>query len=307
MIDLDYYVKKLQKKKFSIFLFHGVIKESVNGIRNYTKKHILEEDFENLMINLKRYGIPLALDEVVQFHKKNMPLPDFSFSITFDDGFENNYSIARPILEKLSIPATFYVSTNLIDKNLMTWIDQIEYCIDQINSKTLDLPWSNVPFKISSKKTKIKFLNYLRQILKKDPVIYPSEKLVRYIFQQCGINLIRSSDGPLDKKMNWKQISNLHNNKLFSVGGHSHNHVSLGLLEPEEMKSEIQKSINYLKNKGDIESQHYSYPEGQDIDYNKNVEKLLKISGIKCCPTAIDGQNNNILNNLFNLKRVMVV
>ena len=39
------------------------------------------------------------------------------------------------------------------------------------------------------------------------------------------------------------------------------------------MKSEIQKSIYYLKNKGDIESQHYSYPEGLDIDYNKNVEK----------------------------------
>ena len=107
MINLDHYIKKLQKKKFSIFLFHGVIKESVNGIRNYTKKHILEEDFENLMVNLKSYGIPLALDEVVQFHKKNISLPDFSFSITFDDGFENNYSVAKPILEKLSIPATF--------------------------------------------------------------------------------------------------------------------------------------------------------------------------------------------------------
>ena len=134
------------------------------------------------MVNLKRYGIPLALDEVVQFHKKNMPLPDFSFSITFDDGFENNYSIARPILEKLSIPATFYVSTNLIDKNLMTWIDQIEYCIDQINSKTLLLPWSNVPFIISSKKTKIKFLNYLRQILKKRSSYLSIEKISEIYF-----------------------------------------------------------------------------------------------------------------------------
>ena len=75
-----------------------------------------------------------------------MPLPDFSFSITFDDGFENNYSIARPILEKLSIPATFYVSTNLIDKNLMTWIDQIEYCIDQINSKNSRLTLEQCAF-----------------------------------------------------------------------------------------------------------------------------------------------------------------
>ena len=307
MIDLKYYIKKLQKKKFSIFLFHGVIKESENGIRNYTKKHILEEDFENLMVSLKSYGTPLTLDKVVKFHKKNIPLPDFSFSITFDDGFENNYSVAKPILERLSIPATFYVSTNLIDKNLMTWIDQIEYCIDQINGKTITLPWNNVSFPIFSKKTKIKFLNYLRTTLKKDPFIYPSKRLVRYIFKQCGIKLIRSSDGPLDKKMNWNQLSNLHNSKLFSVGGHSHNHVSLGLLDPEEMKSEIQKSINYLKNKGHIESQHYSYPEGQYIDFNKNVEDFLKINGIKCCPTAMEGQNNNLIKNLFTLRRIVVV
>ena len=241
------------------------------------------------------------------FHEKNIPLPDYSFSITFDDGFENNYSVAKPILEKLSIPATFYVSTNLVDKNLMTWIDQIEYCIDQINDATLELPWTDKSFAISSDLTKIKFLNYLRKILKKDPFICSPEILVRYIYKQCGINETRSSDGPLDKKMNWNQLFKLHNNKLFSVGGHSHNHVSLGLLEKKEMKSEIHKSINYLKNKGDIESQHYSYPEGQDIDFNKNVEIVLKINGIKCCPTAIEGQNNNIISNLFNLKRIMVV
>ena len=127
----------------------------------------MEQDFEDLMVSLKSYGIPLALDEVVQFHEKNIPLPDYSFSITFDDGFENNYSVAKPILEKLSIPATFYVSTNLVDKNLMTWIDQIEYCIDQINDATLELPWTDKSFAISSDLTKIKFLNYLRKILKK--------------------------------------------------------------------------------------------------------------------------------------------
>ena len=54
MIDLKYYINKLQKGKYSIFLFHGVIEESFNGIRNYTKKHILKEEFENLLVNLKK-------------------------------------------------------------------------------------------------------------------------------------------------------------------------------------------------------------------------------------------------------------
>ena len=45
MIDLDYYIKKTSKKEIFDFLFHGVIKESVNGIRNYTKKHIFRKRF----------------------------------------------------------------------------------------------------------------------------------------------------------------------------------------------------------------------------------------------------------------------
>ena len=85
---------------------------------------------------MKKKGEPLSLDQVINFHKEKTPLPDFSFSITFDDGFENNYSVAKPILEKLSIPATFYISTNLVDKNLMTWIDQIEFCIDTLGTRT---------------------------------------------------------------------------------------------------------------------------------------------------------------------------
>ena len=72
MIDLKYFINKLQKKTYSIFLFHGVIEESFKGIRNYTKKHLLKEDFENLLVNLKKMGEPLSLDQVINFHKENI-------------------------------------------------------------------------------------------------------------------------------------------------------------------------------------------------------------------------------------------
>lgn len=48
---------------------------------------------------------------------------------------------------------------------------------------------------------------------------------------------------------------------------------------------------------------HYSYPEGQKVDYNNFVIKFLKESGIKICPSAISGINN-IHSDFFNLKRI---
>ena len=99
--------------------------------------------------------------------------------------------------------------------------------------------------------------------------------------------MVSSSNHPLDQKMNWAQVSELHHNKLFTVGGHTHNHESLGLSESKVMKNEIATSINFLKSKAGISSHHYSYPEGQKIDFNESVIEELKKNNIKCCPTAI--------------------
>jgi peptidoglycan/xylan/chitin deacetylase (PgdA/CDA1 family) len=53
-----------------------------------------------------------------------------AFVLTFDDGFENNYTIAAPILLRLNVPAIFYITTDYIEKNMMSWIDLIEYAAE---------------------------------------------------------------------------------------------------------------------------------------------------------------------------------
>jgi len=306
VIDIDYYLSKLRENTFSIFLFHGVIEDINTGIRNYTRKHLPAEEFEILIKRLKVKGNPISMDDVIWHNENGKKLPPYSYAITFDDGFENNYSVAAPILEKYSTSATFYVSTNLVDKNLMTWIDQIEYCFENMNSASVQLPWHENYFQLNSEKSKINCLEDIRTQVKKDPYLYEPEKVVTMIFDQCSVNMVSSNDHPLDQKINWDQVGELQLHELFTVGGHSHNHVSLGLLDRSAMKNEIETSINLLKNKAGICSPHYSYPEGQMNDFNENVIAELMKNNIRCCPTAIDGPNDLIISSMFCLKRVMV-
>ena len=67
------------------------------------------------------------MDDVLNKIESKTAFDDYSYAISFDDGFYNNYSIAVPVLKKLNLSAIFYITTDFIDKNLTSWIDQIEY------------------------------------------------------------------------------------------------------------------------------------------------------------------------------------
>ena len=116
MVD---YTKFLKKNFFPIFLFHGVTEKKLNyKVRNYNKKHISKDYFYSVCSKLSKYGNILSMNEVYEIITKKKKLPPYSYAITFDDGFFNNLSVASAILYDLNLPATFYVTTNFIDKNL---------------------------------------------------------------------------------------------------------------------------------------------------------------------------------------------
>jgi peptidoglycan/xylan/chitin deacetylase (PgdA/CDA1 family) len=295
---------KLSDQNLVIYLFHGVVEESNYSVRNYTRKHLVKSFFAKFIKELKACGHPMSMAEVAEHHQARKPYPPKSFAITFDDGFENNYSVAAPILKELNVPATFYITTGFIEKNGMSWIDRIEYCLENTSAGELKFSWDNKAYPFRTPAEKIRILRYLRNHVKNDSSIQVDD-LVSQIFDQCKLPEVQSNQDPLDLKMNWQQVRELSEDSCFIVGGHSHRHAILSFLEPEELKSEIGTSLDLLKNNG-VKTQHYSYPEGMRHCYSEQVIQVLKEYGIVCCPTAEEGVNQPS-DDLFHLKRVNVV
>jgi peptidoglycan/xylan/chitin deacetylase (PgdA/CDA1 family) len=294
----------IPKNNFVIFLFHGVIEKNLFEIRNYTKKHILKKEFVKILRLLKKKGNVLSLDEIVFYIKNNINLPKNTYAITFDDGFENNYSLAAPILDDLNLPSTFYFSTDFIENNTMSWIDKIEYCVELKKKGEVHIPWLRGKIKFNSRKSKIYLLENIRYFVKNN-FGFNINNFVNNFFYQCNIKIISHSNINIDKKINWKQTNLLKNHRLFKVGGHSHEHLSLGLLSRSQSTLQIRRSFALFKKRINLNLEHYSYPEGRQVDYNKSIITTLKSSGIKLCPTAIEGKNN-LNSRLFDLKRVLI-
>lgn len=296
---------KNKKNLFSIFLFHGVIEKKNKGIRNYNSKHITKKKFLNVIKFLKRKGSCFSLDEISDIIKYKKDLPKNSFAITFDDGFENNYKIAAPILKKYNLKSTFYFSTELVENNSMSWIDKIEYAFEKSNQKLILLPWRKKPLSIKNYKEKKIVLEEIRKVLKNKNDNKLIQKFVKNTFIKLNVKKISSLNGSLDKKIKWKYVKKLNRSKLFTVGGHSHQHISLTSINFNQAKNEIDKSFKLFRKKIGLNLKHYSYPEGQRKDFNANIIKYLKRKGIKICPSAIPGYNNN-RSNPFRLRRISI-
>jgi len=290
--------------EFKILLFHGVIKKKESKIRNYNNKHILEKKFYKNLKELKKKHVFLSIDEICFYIKNRINFPKNSLSISFDDGFENNFTVAAPILDDLKIPATFYFSTDFIENNSISWIDKLEYCLENKKRGEIILPWKKKKVVFNNSQNKINLLKNIRREIKNN-FKFDINSFVKSFFFQLKKKEPISLNSPIDKKINWRQVKKLNDNQLFTIGGHSHNHVSLGSLSEKKLDYEISKSFSLFKNRVNLKLKHYSYPEGRKIDFNYKIIKKLKKKGIVSCPTAING-SNNLNSNLFKLNRKMI-
>jgi peptidoglycan/xylan/chitin deacetylase (PgdA/CDA1 family) len=60
---------------------------------------------------LARGFVPRPLTDLLDRHAAGEPVPPRTFVVTFDDGYENVYTRAWPVLRDLGVPATVFVNT----------------------------------------------------------------------------------------------------------------------------------------------------------------------------------------------------
>lgn len=67
-------------------------------------------------------------------------VPSFSTAITFDDGYADNLSLAKPMLEEMRAPATMFLTTGAIGLLRPFWWDELaELVFRSSGCATIDL------------------------------------------------------------------------------------------------------------------------------------------------------------------------
>jgi peptidoglycan/xylan/chitin deacetylase (PgdA/CDA1 family) len=286
-----------------IFLcYHGVTSSKSVGVENFSNKHITINEFYKQMLILKKNYSIIDIQTIHKHIKHGIPFKKNNVAISFDDGFENNFTNAAKILKKLKIPAIFYICPESISNQEMFWVDKIEACINhsKINTLILKINKKNFRYSIKTKNKKKVIIQKLKNICKKS-LVENKDLIIQNLIQQTKV-YPETRLANNYKIASWKKIRSISKNKLFSIGGHSLSHDIFTKMSKEIIKHEISETIKIIKKKLGIKIKHFSYPEGKT---NRDTINFLKKNNILTCPIA-KGYKNNHLVNPYKIKRVMV-
>jgi peptidoglycan/xylan/chitin deacetylase (PgdA/CDA1 family) len=79
--------------------------------------------FERYCRFFRRHFRVVSLPDLLLRLERGLPL-DRELAITFDDGYRDNFENAVPVLEKFSLPATFFVVSQWIGTDIVPWWDR---------------------------------------------------------------------------------------------------------------------------------------------------------------------------------------
>lgn len=255
------------RARLSILIYHRVLRKT-DPLFPF---EVDAQRFEAQMKTLRSLFNILPLSEAV-FRIKHGSLPARSACVTFDDGYADNAEVALPILQRLHIPATFFIAHGFLDGGIM-FNDRVIEIIRNFSQPMLDLgPLGLEPLPMTSFEQKRTAISTILSQLK-----YASlEKREGLV---VDIERIASITPDVSLMMRSEQVRELHNAGM-EIGGHTVNHPILASMDLASSETEIIRNRDRLQEITDNPVKLFAYPNGKPhTDYNADHVALVKKLG----------------------------
>jgi peptidoglycan/xylan/chitin deacetylase (PgdA/CDA1 family) len=269
--------------KLSILIFHRVIAEPDPLFPDEPDGH----RFDQIMGWVSKWFNVIPLDAAIDaLNTRNLPAR--AMTITFDDGYADNNTIALPILKRHGLSATFFVATGYLDGGRM-WNDTIIEAVRDSKARILEL--DNIRgFEVSRLQSFpigsiLEKRAAIRAILSRIKYLSSSEReaVSSLIAEQCDTDL------PDNLMMSTQQVVDMRRAGML-IGAHTISHPILAKLDPYEVRNEISGSKKFLESILEEEINLFAYPNGRpDFDFQMKDAAIVKELGFKAAVTTAWG------------------
>ena len=275
------YKRLLKGNRHIILMFHRIISDNENLNPFDSCPADTEKAFKAVIEYLiKDYKI-VTLNELVDNLDSSVKLA----TITFDDGWKDNYDYAYPILKQFQIPATIFIATDKIGGKEPFWQQLIgEYfhtlhfhMSQNENDKLKKLIFGDckIPF------TSYSYHKAIMNLKKMDKINF--EKVIENVKK----NKEDTNETDLGEErlfLNRHEILEMSRSNI-EFGSHSHNHLILTNESSRTVEKDLARSKNIIEEILRSKVHSLSYPNGNTSNSIVNIAKKV---GFKCgCVTHI--------------------
>ncbi|WP_068070766.1 polysaccharide deacetylase family protein [Novosphingobium lentum] len=290
---------------------------------------VAPDRFADQMAAIKARRTVMAMDDLVDALAQGT-VPPRATAITFDDGYADNATLAKPVLERLGLPATVFLTTGNVETGAPFWWDELATLVLG-SSDAADVELTVAGLRLSaqwSAQWSARGSAHGSAHGSAEPAMppdvaqwrvgarHPSERQRAYerLWTQlqeldpdqrvAAMDALRGrlapadragpppNDGPMTASMVHDAVS-----PLFRFGAHAMHHTPLTALPPEQRRAEVEGSraaVSALVGGGAVSG--FAYPHGQ---WNADVRALVGQAGYRWAVTTerkdIDPRRHDVL------------
>lgn len=235
--------------RLSILIYHRVLAQPDPLFPDLPDTVKFERDMRWVRDWFNVLSLPLAIEQLYAG-----TLPARALAITFDDGYADNEQFAGPILQRLGLSGTFFISTGFLGGGCM-WNDRVIEAVRALPGDTLDLRDAGLGTHAlgdaAQRRAAIEAL--LGAIKHLEPV--ERQAAMERIVSACGA----PAAPPL--MMQRQQVRSLRAMGM-EIGAHTVTHPILTRLSPDAARHEITRSKAELEELIDEQVDLFAYPNG---------------------------------------------
>ena len=262
-------------------------------------------DFSWQMAYIQKHYTPITFRRLLDCLDGKDTLPPRPIIVTFDDGFDDNYHYAFPVLKSLGIPATIFISTGYIDQPRTFWFDWLYYLYNMAAASSAQpLNFAGTSFSLSCEPARrqeitANLYSHAKRLPDDDlrSEIAALEKRLGVSYPENGF----AQSHPLS----WAQVREMASHGI-EFGSHAVTHPVLTNLSETKLHEELTISRARLEHEIGRPVDVIAYPVGYDFAFNEKVVEAVRKAGYRLGACYLPGINRAKQMDLFRLKRLHV-
>lgn len=241
--------------------------------------------FERHMKLIGRGFSAVSMDDVALFLRGEKELPQRAVAITFDDGYKDNFRTAAPILNRLGIPATFYVVVDCVDRSKPPWCCLLRHAFMTSCRPSWKDPVTGTVHELAAFEAR-------------EPAFLKCAGVCSRLSAAERDDLVQDTTRALDPgpfpneselMMTWDEARMLVNSGHI-VGSHAMTHPNLAQVTAAEARRELTDSKRKLEKELGVPVRHFAYPHpALNPHWNETTLKITEELGYATAVTTISG------------------